>query len=371
MGPNVMADDLGYAPAPGNFRLSVMSLRFGLVGTGGAGHLFAGALAMRPGGARLVSVCSRNREKAAGFAREYGVSEVFTDWRELIAAPGVDAVCLATPTGDHARMTVAAAARGLHVLTEKPIAASVADADRMIAACEEAGVTLGVIFMYRFMEGAMRMREAVTGGLIGRPLVAECRDLCFRSQAYYDSAEWRGRWASEGGGSLVTQTSHILDLMVWMLGDVESVAGFYTTTDLHRIEVEDLTLGVVRFRNGVLATVASSTATVNPEPRSLVIRGTKGTVGMVDDDLARWDVPGGPTPEIQELLDAGSVDRGDTLTSSGYADPTLHFHQMEDFVAAVAEGRPPLVDGWEGRRTMAVMEALYESSRRGEVIRPS
>ena len=159
--------------------------------------------------------------------------------------------------------------------------------------------------------------------------------------------------------------------MVWMLGDVESVAGFYATTALHRIEVEYLTMGVVRFRNGALATVASSTATVNPEPRSLIIRGTEGTVGMVDDDLARWDVPGGPSHEVRELLEAGSVDRGDTLTSSGYADPTLHFRQMEDFVAAVAEGRPPLVDGWEGRRTMAVMEALYESSRRGEVIRPS
>lgn len=348
-----------------------MSLRFGLVGTGGAGHLFAGALAMRPGGARLVSVCSRNRQKATEFARGYGVSQVFTDWRQLLEAPGIDAVCLATPTGDHAPMTVAAAARGLHVLTEKPIATNVADADRMIAACDQAGVTLGVIFMYRFMDGALRMREAVTGGLIGQPLVAECRDLCYRSQAYYDSAEWRGRWVSEGGGSLVTQASHILDLMVWMLGDVESVAGFYDTTALHHIEVEDLTMGVVRFHNGVLATVASSTATVNPEPRSLIIRGTKGTVGMVDDDLARWDVPGGPSPEVRELLEAGSVDRGDTLTSSGYADPTLHFRQMEDFVAAVADGRPPLVDGWEGRRTMAVMEALYESSRRGEVIRPS
>ncbi len=325
---------------------------------------------MSPGGARLVSVCSRNRKKATEFADGYGVSEVFTDWRELLEAPGIDAVCLATPTGDHARMTIAAAAQGLHVLTEKPIATTVADADRMIAACRQAGVTLGVIFMYRFMDGALRMKEAVSGGLIGQPLVAECRDLCFRSQSYYDSAEWRGRWASEGGGSLVTQTSHFLDLMVWMLGDVESVAGFYTTSPLHRIEVEDLTLGVVRFANGALATVASSTAAVNPQPRSLTIRGTKGTVGMVDDDLAQWDVPGGPSPEIERLLGAGPVDRGDTLTSSGYADPTLHFHQMEDFVAAVAEGRAPLVDGWEGRRTMAVMEALYESSRRGEVIRP-
>ena len=348
-----------------------MSLRFGVIGTGGAGHLFAGALAMRPGGAGLVSVCSRNREKAREFGAGYGVSRVFTDWRDLIADPDIDAVCIASPTGDHARMTIGAAERGLHVLTEKPIANTVADADRMIEACNRAGVTLGCIYMYRFMDTAVRMREAVTGGRIGRPLMAECTGLSYRDQPYYDSGEWRGKWATEGGGSLVTQTSHTLDLMIWMLGDVEAVAGFYSTSPLHQIEVEDQTFGVLRFANGVLATLASTTAAVNPRPRSLTIRGALGTVGLVDDDLAQWDVPGGPSPQIVELMNAAAVDRGDTLTMSGYVDPTLHFRQMEDFVAAVAEGRAPLVDGWEGRRTTAVMEALYESSRRGQVLRPA
>lgn len=348
-----------------------MSLRFGLIGTGGGGHLFAGALARNPGGARLVSVCSRNRPKASAFGAAYGVNRVHTDWRELIGAPGIDAVCLASPTGDHARMAIGAAAQGLHVLTEKPIANTVADADRMIEACDRAGVTLGCIYMYRFMDTALRMKEAVSGGLIGRPLMAECTGLSYRSQAYYDSAQWRGRWATEGGGSLVTQTSHTLDLMIWMLGEVEAVAGFYSTSPLHNIEVEDQTLGVLRFANGALATVVSTTAAVNPRPRRLTIRGTLGTVGLVDDDLAQWDVPGGPSPEVEELLNADPVDRGDTLTMSGYADPTLHFRQLRDFVAAVAEGRPPLVDGWEGRRTTAVMEALYESSRRGQVLAPA
>ncbi|MCE2527996.1 MAG: Gfo/Idh/MocA family oxidoreductase [Actinomycetia bacterium] len=348
-----------------------MSLRFGLIGTGGGGHLFAGALARRPGGAQLVSVCSRNREKATVFGAIYGVTEVFTDWRELIAAPDIDAICVASPTGDHAPMTIGAAAGGLHVLTEKPIANTVSDADAMIAACEQANVTLGCIYMYRFMDTAVRMKEAIDGGLIGQPLMAECTALSYRDQPYYDSAEWRGKWETEGGGSLVTQTSHTLDLMVWMLGDVEAVAGFYTTSPLHRIEVEDQTLGVLRFTSGALATVLSTTAAVNPQPRRLTIYGTRGTVGLVDDDLVQWDVPGGPSPEIEELLNAEPVDRGDTLTMSGYADPTLHFRQMEDFVAAIAEGRPPLVDGWEGRRTTAVMEALYESSRRGQVLNPA
>ena len=232
-------------------------------------------------------------------------------------------------------------------------------------------MTLGCIYMYRFLETALRMKDAVTGGLIGRPLIAECTGLFYRDQPYYDSGEWRGKWASEGGGSLVTQTSHTLDLMLWMLGDVEEAVAFYSTSPLHRIEVEDITAGSLRFANGALATLLSTTAAVPPEPRTLTIRGTEGTVGMVDDRLSQWDVPGGPSPEIDELMSAGPVDRGDTLTQAGYADSSLHHSQMEDFVAAVAGGRPPLVDGREGRRTTAVMEALYESARRGRAIRPA
>ncbi len=347
-----------------------MSLRFGLIGTGGGGHLCAGALANRPGGARLVSVCSRNRAKATEFASQYAVGEVFTDWRALIRSD-LDAVCLASPTGDHARMAIGAAAQGLHVLTEKPIATTVEDADRMIEACDRAGMTLGCIYMYRFLDIALHMKQAGTGGLIGQPIMAECVGLFYRDQPYYDSGEWRGKWETEGGGSLLTQTSHTLDLLLWMLGDVETVTGFYSTSPLHDIEVEDITLGVLRFVNGTLATVVSTTAAVNPQPRRLTIWGTEGTVGLVGDDLATWEVPGGPSREIAKLMDAGPVDRGDTLAMAGYADSTLHYYQMEDFVAAVAEGRPPLVDGWEGRRTTAVMEALYESARTGRAIQPS
>ena len=172
-----------------------MSLRFGLIGTGGGGDLFAGAPAGRPGGAELVSVCSRDREKATGFAAGYGVTEVFADWRELVRSD-LDALCLASPTRDHARMAIEAAARGLHVLTEKPIA----DADRMIEACEQAGVTLGCIYVYRFLEPALRMREAISGGLIGQPLMAECSGLFYRDQPYYNSGEWRGKWNRRAAG---------------------------------------------------------------------------------------------------------------------------------------------------------------------------
>ena len=174
-----------------------MSLRFGLIGTGGGSYLFAGALAGRPGRSRLVSVCSSNREKATDSGSICGDRGLHRLAR-ADKGPDIAAVCLASPTGDHARMTIGAAAQGLHVVTEKPIAGTVADADRMIEACDRAGVTLGCIYMYRFMDTALRMKEAVVDGLIGQPLIADCTGLFYRDQPYYDSGAWRGYHAGSG-----------------------------------------------------------------------------------------------------------------------------------------------------------------------------
>lgn len=345
-----------------------MGLRFGLVGAGLAGPLFAGALADRPGGSELRAVAARRPEAARAFAERYGVSTWSTDWRELVADPAIDAVCIATPTGSHAAIAIAAARAGKHVLTEKPMATTLADADAMIAACAEAGVTLGVIFMYRFMETARKMKDAVDGGLIGRPLLGECVGKFFRDQAYYDSAAWRGTWAAEGGGSLMTQTSHTLDLLLWMLGPVADVGGFATVTPVHRIETEDLVVGSLRFRSGALGGVVSSSAIRPPTERSLTIHGETGTVRLVGDRMAQWDVAGETDAEARAMLAAPPPERGETAAKAGYVDAELHRRQIEEFVAAVAAGRPPAIDGAAGRATLEVMRALYLANERREVI---
>lgn len=345
-----------------------MGMRFGLIGAGLAGPLFGGALAERPGGAELVAVASRRESSARAFADRYAIPRVYADWRELLADPEIDAVCIASPTGAHAEMAIAAAQAGKHILTEKPMATTLTDADAMIDACERAGVTLGVIFMYRFMDTALKMKQAVDSGLIGKPILGECIGKFLRTQAYYDSGEWRGSWAGEGGGALMTQTSHTLDLLIWMLGDVHQLGGFYTTTPMHQIETEDLAVASLKFTSGALGSVISSSAITPPSDRVLTIHGSEGTVGLVGDRLVRWDVAGGPDAEATAMLNADAPDRGNTASTAGYADSELHRRQMEDFVSAIQEGRRPLIDGREGRRTLEVMRALYLASDRQSLI---
>ena len=345
-----------------------VGLRFGLVGAGLAGPLFAGALAERPRGAELRAVATRHAASARSFAERYGVATWYGDWRDLVDDPAIDVVCIATPTGTHAEIAVAAAEAGKHVLTEKPISTTLADADAMIDACARAGVMLGVIFMYRFMDTARKMKEAVDRGLIGRPILGECIGKFRRDQAYYDSADWRGTWAAEGGGSLMTQTSHTLDLLLWLLGPVERVGGFYAVTPTHRIETEDLVVGSLRFRSGALGSVISSSAITPPTERVLTVHGERGTVRLVGDRLAQWDVDGEPDAEAVAMLQATAPDRGDTAAKAGYADSELHRRQIEEYIDAIAARRPPAIDGAEGRRTLEVMRALYLANDRGEVI---
>jgi predicted dehydrogenase len=336
-------------------------MRFGLVGTGLAGPLFAGALASHPAGASLVAVASRRAGPLQEFADRYAIPDRYKDWRDLVKSPTIDAVCIATPTGFHMEIAEAAASHGKHVLTEKPIAANLADADQMIAACADQGVTLGVIFMYRFMDTARAMKSAIDNGHIGTPILAECSGKFFRSQAYYDSGSWRGTWEGEGGGALMTQTSHTLDLMLWMLGDVDAVSGFYDITAHHRIETEDVAVGILRFRSGTLATVVSSSAITPPVDRSITIHGTEGTIRLEGDDITQWDVPGDGRQLPPELFGRRSDSRGDTRGAAGYADSELHRRQIEDFVTAIQAGRRPAVDGIEGRKTLEVMKALYRA----------
>jgi UDP-N-acetyl-2-amino-2-deoxyglucuronate dehydrogenase len=345
-----------------------VTLRFGLIGSGLAGPLFGGAFATRPGGAELTAVATRHEDSAREAARTWGAERWYADWRHLVADPNIDAVCIATPTGTHAEIAVAAAEAGKHVLTEKPMASTTREADMMIAACERARVSLGVIYMYRFMEPAIKMKRAIDQGSIGGIILAECTAKSFRDQAYYDSGDWRGNWQGEGGGSLMTQTSHTIDLLLWMLGDVVELAGFWTTTSAHRIEVDDMAVASLRFVNGALGTIISSTAIRPPSERTLTIHGEEGTVGLVGDQLTQWDVPGGPDNEAKHLLQGTAPDRGDTASTPNYVDSELHRRQIEDFVSGIRDGRKPLVDGLEGRRSLAVIEAIYRSRAERAVV---
>jgi len=304
-------------------------------------------------------------------AEAWDVPRWYTDWRELLLDSDIDAVCIATPTGTHAEIALAAAEAGKHVLVEKPMASTTSEADRMIRAFRDARRQLGVIFMYRFLEPVLKMRTAISQGVIGTPILGECSVKSFRDQAYYDSGEWRGSWKGEGGGSLMTQASHTIDLLIWMLGDVAQVTGYWVTTAMHRIEVDDLAVAALRFQSGALGVIVSSTAISPPAERSLTIHGELGTIGLVGDELAIWQVPGGPDEEAARLLAAAPVERGDTAGTPYFTDWALHFKEIEDFVAAIQEDRAPIIDGVEGRRAVATIEAIYASEAQNRAIRPA
>jgi predicted dehydrogenase len=273
----------------------------------------------------------------------------------------IEAVCVATPTGLHAEITIAALAAGKHVLVEKPIATNLDEADAMIEAARRADRTLGVIFMYRFMDTARLMKRAIDEGRLGDVLYAQVQGSFWRDQAYYDSGAWRGTWKGEGGGSLMSQTSHTLDLLLWMLGPVESIGAHMAMTPMHQIETEDLVTATLRFRSRAMATLLSTTAASAPSPRALTISGSGGFMELIGDELGRFDVAG-LTREATALR-ATVADRGDTASGAGYSDSELHRRQIEDFVEAIRSGRAPAVDGAAGRATLEVMRAIYRSAQ--------
>jgi predicted dehydrogenase len=222
--------------------------------------------------------------------------------------------------------------------------------------------------MYRFMDSALIMKRAIDEGRLGRLIVGECRVKFLRTQAYYDSGSWRGKWATEGGGCMPTNASHTMDLLFWMMGDLESIAGYYGTLG-HNIEVEDTVVASLRFRNGALGQVLASTAVKPGYPRTIEITGARGTIGLEDDNIVRWDLEDDPEgPHILETHHRrDSVDV--THSKPAYASSELHRRQLRDFIDAIREGRPPRIDGTEGRKTLEIIRAIYQAADTGESVK--
>ena len=315
-------------------------------------------------GGFLAAVCSRDRERVRAFAGEHGCRRWYTAAEDLIADPAVEVVCVLVPTGLHGRMTEAAAAAGKHVLVEKPIEATVEAAERMVRVCRERGVRLGVIFQMRFGRVARMLRELVAGGGLGEIWLADAFDKASRAPSYYARAAWRGTRELEGGGCLMTQSIHIIDLLQHLVGPIASVVG-RTATKRHAIEVEDCATALLRFENGAMGVVESTTA-IRPALRSrLEIHGEHGTViaNAQYDQFLVWEVDGVPgpadLPETTAWLD----------TDDPWAYPqTRHRVQLQDMADAVREGRDPVLTGEEALRSLRVVKAIQRSSRLGREV---
>jgi UDP-N-acetyl-2-amino-2-deoxyglucuronate dehydrogenase len=343
-------------------------LRAAIVGCGTVAANHAKAYRAAPG-AELVACCDPVPGKAAAFAARHGIEHAVGDVETLLDL-GVDVVSVCTPHPMHEAVVLSAAARGVHVLCEKPIAVDLSSGIRMVEVCEAAGVTLGVVFQRRFWPAARRIRAAIDDGTVGTPVLGHASVLLHRDTGYYTADAWRGTWATDGGGVLMTQAIHHLDLLMWFMGDVEEVSARAATfAHAGAIEVEDTLVAGLRFAGGGLATLSASTAVTPGLGAQLRITGTTGaTVGLIEypegteavTDL--WAVPG-------QLTAAPSHPAGIL------ADPSLpeinaelapfHAALIDDFIRAVRSGAQPVVTGREALRSLGIVTALYASAASG------
>jgi predicted dehydrogenase len=340
---------------------------FAIIGAGTIAAVHADAIARLPG-ARLVAVTDVAAGVAQDFAAERGcAAEPTLD--ALLGRGDVDVVCVCVPSGLHAEVGVRAAKAGMHLVVEKPLDVSLDAADRLLAAAREAGVTMTVMSQHRFDPGLVELKRLIDAGALGRLLLGEASTKWYRTQAYYDSAPWRGTWAMDGG-AMLNQGIHYADLLLWCLGPAAEVTAL-CATQAHEIEVEDTALAIVRFASGAVGTLSATTAAYPGFPQRLVVTGTEGTVTVEDGQLVRAElrggtVPGGTTPPGE----SGDPDSPPGAAADPAAlDVASHAAQIADLLASLDEGREPAVTGASGRETLALIRAVYESSRTGRPVR--
>ena len=331
-----------------------MSIRIGLIGAGNISITHARAAREIPG-VELAAICGTNREKVHRLCEEFR-AEPYTDLKNFLKHP-MDAVIIGSPSGVHAEQGIAAAQHYLHVLTEKPIDISIERADALIAACKQAGVKLGVIFQDRFKPDIRGLKEFLSAGGLGKILLVDARVKWYRPPEYYSDSKWRGTLALDGGGALMNQGIHTVDLLIWLFGDVASVEA-RTGNILHNIESEDTALAVLEFASGAKGTLLATTAAYPGYPRRLEITGTEGTVVLEQDRIITADL----RRKQESLVSADSGDQNPSASSPVVSDVRGHRNAIEDFISAIETNGTPVCDGVEGRSSLALVEAIYQSA---------
>ncbi len=346
-------------------------IKTGIIGCGKVGHMHANALKNLPE-SEFTAVCDRNMDRAAAFAGQYNVKACSRV--EDMADAGVELVTICTPHPLHAELAIAAANAGMHVLVEKPLASSLEDCDAIINAARDNKVVLGTVCQRRFYAPVQRMKRAIDEGKIGRPIFGSVNMLGWRDAAYYNSDPWRGTWKGEGGGVLVNQAPHQLDLLQWFMGPIDELYGNWANLNHPYIEVEDTAIAVVKFKNGGMGSIIVSNS-MNPalfgkvhvhgengasigvqtDGGAMFIAGMSGITEPPYNDL--WTVP-----REESMLETWKKDDSDIFNS---IDAIMYYHerQIEDFIRAVLNGTKPLIDGEDGRKTVEIFTAIYRSNR--------
>jgi UDP-N-acetyl-2-amino-2-deoxyglucuronate dehydrogenase len=345
-----------------------MSVGFGIIGCGTIAHFHARAIGdVR--GARLVA-CYDTVAAAADKLAEATGCKPYHDLNAMLADPAVEVVTIGTPSGAHLEPALAAARAGKHVIVEKPLEITLRRCDQIIDACDKAGVVLSTIFPSRFHDSSGQLKRAIDQGRFGRLTLGDAVVKWYRSQDYYDSGAWRGTWELDGGGALMNQAIHSVDLLTWLMGPVVEVRARTGLLAHQRIAVEDVALATVAFANGAMGIIEASTAVFPGYLKRIEIHGNQGSAVMEEEDIIRWDFAR-PMKQDAAILQTMTQRKSG---GGGAADPKAighhgHTRQFRDVLTAIKKGQEPLIDGLEGRRSVEIILAVYKAAETGRALK--
>lgn len=336
-------------------------IRFGIIGCGVISDFHANAIAEIPEEAVLVGVADSVYDSALKFASRHGI-RAFGNVDELLACEEIDVVNICIPSGYHADMAVRAAKAGKHIIVEKPMAITGEQLDMVEQACRDSGVILSAISQNRFSRGIKMTKKAVEEGLLGRIVTADIYMKYFRSQEYYDSSGWRGTWRVDGGGALMNQGIHGVDLLTYIAGDIKSVYAVSKTLS-RKIEVEDTLSCIAEFESGAIGVIQATTSVYPGYPRRLEINGDKGSIALEETSITRWDIETKSEDiVIQPTLSSSSASTPTAISTDG------HMRQFLDVISAIKNGTKPLIDVKEGRKSVEIILAIYKSAEEGKKV---
>lgn len=345
-----------------------MAMGFGIIGCGMISNFHAKAIA-DVDGAELVACFDMVKESADRLAKATGCTAYY-NLDEMLADPKVDIVTIGTPSGAHMDPAVAAAKAGKHVIVEKPLEITLEKCDRIIDECNKAGVVVSTIFPSRFHDSSQKIRKAIEGGRFGKMTVGDAYIKWYRTQEYYDSGAWRGTWGLDGGGALMNQAIHTVDLLSWFMGPVAEISAKTALLGHTGIEVEDVAVASLRFASGALGVIEASTAIYPGYLKRVELHGLTGSAMMEEEDIVKWDF----AEEASEDAAIKEQMANQKSGGGGAADPAAighhgHTHQFQDVVDAIREGRQPSIDGPEGRRSVEIILAIYKAAETGQTIK--
>ena len=335
-------------------------LGIAIVGCGSVSKVHLAALGQIPE-ARVCGVWSRSPETTKRCAAEYRV-RAYESFQAVCDDPEVKIITLCTPPGFHVDQGLQAVAAGKHLIIETPLDVNYDKGKKLVAACREKGLKLALIYQNRYTKAAQQVKAAIDQGLLGKLILGDAYVKWYRSPEYYASADWRGSWEIEGGGSLITQAIHSIDLLQWFMGKVKSVSGTIKIAT-HQIQTEDLGAAVLEFENGALGVIESSTAIVPGFKERLEIHGQKGTIILEGGNIKEWKVEG---CNEADYVQPEKVSYG--RTDSPAISFVNHQAQLAEIIRNISNGKEPEVNGEEGLKSLEIVLGIYQSSQKGQKV---